>query len=278
MSQMSIRHFEKINIQDANIQFISVGRRKCLPLFSGWSVTKPSQYIIHYIMDGIATLRYNNRQVRLQKGDIFVSFPGNVNQFTSDGDEPMEYVWMSVQGSGVDWVMNHSFVYPEKPFATYNVDISPIFLELIQQKEPSCAQWLARYENMFRLLSYMVDHQASEYDQRSIECDNNAYLVNAIDYIHKHCDEPISVSVLAESLFISRDYLYKLFIRNTGMSPSQFIADYKVNRSLWLLADRDLSISKISGMCGFCDSYHYSKTFKKYYHQTPAQYRKEFLR
>jgi AraC-like DNA-binding protein len=31
-------------------------------------------------------------------------------------------------------------------------------------------------------------------------------------------------------------------------------------------------------MCGFCDSYHYSKTFKKYYHQTPAQYRKEFLR
>ena len=278
MANEPISLFDKISVQDFDISFVSVGRRKCVPLFSGWSATRPHQYVIHYILGGVATLRYNNRQVKLQKNDIFVSFPGFAYQFTSDKDDPLDYVWLTVQGTRADWVMEHSFVTPDKPFAAYSTDLAPLFLDLIREKEPNCAQMLARYEGLYRLLSHIVDHDASEHDIHSVEYDHNAYLVNAIDYIHKNFQQHIGVSELAEMLYISRDYLFKLFIRNTGMSPSQFIASYRVNYSLPLLADRDLSISRISTICGFCDSYHYSRTFKKIHQKTPAQYRKELLK
>lgn len=277
MEAENVSLFEKIDIGESDIRFISVGHRKCVPLFSGWSATKPHQYIIHYIISGRATLRYDQRQVQLQKNDIFVFFPGHVYQFTSDEQEPLDYVWLSVKGTGADRVMEYSFVTPEKPFAYYSGDIGPLFLELIRQEGENSADWLERYSRLYRLLAHMVDHSGSVHGGHQIEDDVNAYLVNAIGYITKHYQQHIGVEELAQMLYISRDYLFKLFVRNTGMPPSRFIANYRVNASLPLLADKELSISRIASLCGFCDSYHYSRTFKKIHRKTPAQYRRDLL-
>ena len=53
-----------------------------------------------------------------------------------------------------------------------------------------------------------------------------------------------------------------------------FLIDYRINKSIELLSDRNLSITDIAFMVGFNSASHYTEIFKKLIGRTPNQLRK----
>lgn len=95
-----------------------------------------------------------------------------------------------------------------------------------------------------------------------------------LDYIKVNYEEPISLSLLAEQVHVSREYLCRTFRALSGSTPIEFLNRYRIRQSTFLLSQTDKSISEIAQTCGFNHSSYYGKLFLEYMGCTPGEYRK----
>ncbi|MBR2846880.1 MAG: helix-turn-helix domain-containing protein [Clostridia bacterium] len=100
------------------------------------------------------------------------------------------------------------------------------------------------------------------------------FFTKGIAELVKHLNESINISEVAHTLGISESYFRKVFTEQAGVSPAQFIADIRLRRAKSLLSCTDKPITEIAFSCGFYDSSHLTRVFKKYEGITPKEYRK----
>lgn len=95
-----------------------------------------------------------------------------------------------------------------------------------------------------------------------------------IEYIRENYDRPISLGDLSAGFHMSPGHLCRFFKSMTRMSPVEYINFYRVSMSMELLRRTDLEISHIAMRTGFNNISYYNRTFRRYMHLTPSQYRK----
>jgi AraC family transcriptional regulator len=100
-----------------------------------------------------------------------------------------------------------------------------------------------------------------------------AQLQQALDYIHAHLDEDLSLVQIAEVINISPTYFASLFKRTTGIAPHQYIIQQRVEQAKSLLSKTDLSITDIALQVGFSSQSHLTQQFKRLTGITPKQAR-----
>ncbi len=81
---------------------------------------------------------------------------------------------------------------------------------------------------------------------------------------------------IAHKCNMSVSYLRLLFKRETGMSPSQFIAKTRISAAAFLLTETKLGILDIALQCGYEQSSSLNHAFKRFYGITPSEYRNGF--
>lgn len=101
----------------------------------------------------------------------------------------------------------------------------------------------------------------------------NDALKNMIGYIKENYTQKISLEDIAASGAVSRTTCHNIFKENLGCSPVSFLIEYRIRQSLYMLQDKNLSITEISRNCGFASSCYYGETFKKIMGCTPSQWR-----
>jgi hypothetical protein len=76
---------------------------------------------------------------------------------------------------------------------------------------------------------------------------------------------------------MSADHLRKLFKKETGKTPLQYLIDMRMNYAKQLLKSQgyNLTIKEIANMVGFSDPYYFSRTFKKVTSITPTEWSKK---
>lgn len=97
-----------------------------------------------------------------------------------------------------------------------------------------------------------------------------------VEYVLHHPSMPIHVAQLGELVHLSQSYLRKLFIRDTGHPPLQFLHQLKIDQSKQALIDREDPVSAIASQFGFRDPDHFSRLFRKLTGYTPSSYRKKY--
>ena len=95
----------------------------------------------------------------------------------------------------------------------------------------------------------------------------------AIDYVHTHLGEDLSLVQIAKVINISPTYFASLFKCTTGISPHQYVIKQRVYRAKLLLLKTDLSIADIALQVGFSSQSHLTQHFKRLTQMTPKQVR-----
>ena len=93
-------------------------------------------------------------------------------------------------------------------------------------------------------------------------------------YIFNNYNNNITLQEIAKKEFLSPHYLSHEIKYATGSSFTDLINLTRVEESLKLLLDTNMSITEISEEIGFSHVRYYNKNFKAYYNCTPLQYRK----
>ena len=89
----------------------------------------------------------------------------------------------------------------------------------------------------------------------------------------RRIEEELSIQLLRLNTHWSDSTIYRMFIKYTGMSPSQFIMTLRLDHATTMLTLSNLSIKEIASRLKFRDQFHFSKSFKRRFGCSPSQYR-----
>lgn len=259
-------HDSFVKFQNPYISLITLGWEKCKPSHSCSGVY--DKYIIHFIKSGKGDLLLNNELYHLKENDVFLIRPGQIAKYTADGKEPWYYSYFSFSG-----VLAPSFV-EETVFknnnSTYSMDNDDLFRIIIEGLEKIHNERSARIsslEYLFKLLSVVSVN--SLYDT-----ENKNLLVEQIkEYIEQNYFNDIQINEIAEKFNISRNYLFRIFKKENGMSLKKYILNIKFEEAKRLLLMTNLPVTQISEMVGFKSYSAFFKAFKSMNNCTPKKYR-----
>jgi AraC-like DNA-binding protein len=80
---------------------------------------------------------------------------------------------------------------------------------------------------------------------------------------------------LAAQMFLSPDYMAKLFKKETGKTLSSYLSEVKLEQAKYMLTETDLPVSTIASSLHYSNFSYFSKVFRTEMGLTPARYRKE---
>ncbi len=99
-------------------------------------------------------------------------------------------------------------------------------------------------------------------------------LNQAIDYIHAHLGENLSLADMAATLHISQYHFCRLFKQSTGMSPHRYLMQQRLDRAKQLLRLPERTVTTIALDCGFANQSHFAKYFRRHTGVSPTQFRR----
>jgi transcriptional regulator GlxA family with amidase domain len=101
----------------------------------------------------------------------------------------------------------------------------------------------------------------------------NTYVQKSIEYISSNYSYPITVEDIAAYVGLSRSHLFRSFETVLGVSPKEYLTDFRLKQACDLLEHSSLSITAIANSIGFDNSLYFSKTFHKRKGMPPKEYR-----
>lgn len=92
-------------------------------------------------------------------------------------------------------------------------------------------------------------------------------------YICEHYNEPADLDSYAAMAHLSRSRFCHLFAELIGYSPYHYLQRIRMDKARELLLLSTLQVNEIAENIGLADPLYFSRIFKKYYGQSPQQYR-----
>lgn len=134
------------------------------------------------------------------------------------------------------------------------------------------SQSLRSIDDMISYITFLVDVSLDYIDfihsQKSV--------VNIIcDYIDENYQENITRESIAKVVYLSPDYIARIFKKEKGISLVHYIMKKRVHTAKELLIQTNLPVHTISDKVGYGNYSYFTKLFKKETGFTPCEYRRE---
>lgn len=95
----------------------------------------------------------------------------------------------------------------------------------------------------------------------------------AMTFIESHYTQRISLSNVADHVFVSQWHLSKLINKHMNQSFFDIINGFRIEKAKELLSNPALKVHTIAQQVGYGDVAHFSKNFKKAVGRSPVEYR-----
>jgi AraC-like DNA-binding protein len=92
-------------------------------------------------------------------------------------------------------------------------------------------------------------------------------------FLRHHLNDQITLKMMADQVGFSVPHVIRLCRRHWRQTPHQRLLQIRLQHSLLLLRNVDLTIAQIGHYCGFADTQHFVHVFRKHFRATPSQVR-----
>ncbi|MFD1957454.1 helix-turn-helix domain-containing protein [Paenibacillus thailandensis] len=148
----------------------------------------------------------------------------------------------------------------EKLAALHSASASPGPMQAVRVKE-------LFYGLLFHILTGMRNERNR---------DSTTVVEQAMEYIHGHYMEPLTLKQLADMHGLSVKRFSYLFRKYTGLFPIDYLIQHRMNRAKQLLAASPCNVNEIASSVGYADAHYFSRLFKKHTGVTPTAFRSGF--
>ena len=232
-------------------------------------------YLLHFVVRGKGVLKNKNQEYSISAGEGFLICPEETTVYTADEETPWEYYWVGFKGPEAAEILR-SFNIDE----TYPVlrveEIAPttaLFSDMQRVYDTPSHSRYVLMAYLYLMLEQFCQKRDDGMSRRSTAGDS--YLDQAVRYINDNYAYDINVEDVAAHVGIDRTYLYRIFMEHVGVSPVRYLLRVRMERACELLSKTGLSVYEVSLSTGYTDTSHFSGTFKKYFGQSPTQYRRK---
>ncbi|MBQ3279332.1 MAG: helix-turn-helix transcriptional regulator [Clostridia bacterium] len=224
-----------------------------------------------------------NEEVPTGYSRIYYVLEGDVTYESADVRQALKPGFLYVLPSTVPY---HVWRDKSKPFAcTYlHVDFSRYrvsgLIELPVEENSCLAHFVATVaeairEERIELLEQLAE--AFSFFLKGSECfiQNSRMLTQVQRHIIRHISEELTIDQLSQLFSYHPNYFIRLFRRETGYTPYQYIVQQRMQYAVTQL-NKGLPNEEVCYACGYTDSSTFTRAFRKYYGVAPQKYRKGF--
>lgn len=234
-------------------------------------------YLLIYTRSGMGTLRYADQSYELVSGYAVVINCNRYNEYRTHSQEPWDFKWVHFNGIAADeynQLLNQDTVCPTFINDQLNFEKSLDELRIhiqINDIQSSLRCSLLLSEILTKIIMNRFDpinnHKFVEHRQK---------VDKVIQYIQTNYMNKVCLDDLVKIAYLSKFHFLRVFKKHTGLSPYEYLINYRINRAKELLKDTRFSIHEIALLIGFLDTNNFIREFKKSTNATPLNYRKYF--
>lgn len=195
----------------------------------------------------------------------------------SDGEEPDDNRFIDFANQLTEYVKKFSL-------DSVMLLLSHALIRLFDQEFPNHPEAQSQLNNRLRSSHFITDIDAFRDDIAELLTFSNLlyrYLVNkfhplvqaAINYIHIHYCEDISIPEFCNQTKVSSPYFGYLFKKETGYFFNNYLTQHRIYCSIPLLLDTNLKINEIASKVGFTSASYYITKFRQQMGISPIKYR-----
>ena len=221
------------------------------------------------VTDGTGTLTTDDAIIPIAKNSFFLIHAESNVSFASTPNEDFSYLILTFECPHVDTLISLTKEHP-------HLSLRDGKMERRMRAIHTCLEDQTN-RTLCRALSYFYAILAALSDSKPIaeQTKSKNAVKTAIDYINSnYMNDKLTITSLAEMLFLNRSYFSELFKKETGMTAVNYINEVKLKKGMELLAKTDLTISQISDEIGM-NYVWFSKLFKSRFGISPAMYRQD---
>lgn len=148
-----------------------------------------------------------------------------------------------------------------------NLQEGSLYEELLQLYVSSEIETWFKDRIILPMIQVFRDRQESQYQNLSEQI---------IDIIHKEYERDLTLEECASRMHYNVFYLSSVFKKETNMSFSEYLADYRFQISKKWLVETNLPIKDIAEKLTYTNAQNYIRFFRKLEGMTPGQYRTQF--
>jgi AraC-like DNA-binding protein len=231
-------------------------------------------YYVQFMETGHIDVVLGGEIERLSQDQFIIYEAGRVQEYFSKDSTHVGYYWVHFTGAWAKELIRRTCLETGRIYtASFGVaDVAKafeaIFLERAKRSvghTTECAALLARL--MVRLERSVSD----EWQGRSGE-----RFSRSLTHIHKHFTTDVDVDELAAMEHLSASRFRCLFKSATGMSPTEYVINLRMDKACQLLTDTESTVSEIAAMCGYSNVLYFIRIFKKKKGITPGKYREKY--
>lgn len=261
---------ESIYLRSCGVEKCEAGSEVCFP------VGRPN-YHLHVILSGKGSLTVGGRTQCLHFGQMFLTRPEEEYRYGPNSEDPWTYCWMSFGGeNALSYVESAGFksgVCWQDCYVDAQ-EFNALVQRLLSRPELSLANDLMRLGSLLEYLSLAIEsnYKSNQVVRHRHEYAPDVYVNHALDYIRKNYDT-IKVTDVARYIGINRSYLTNIFKKKMGVSPQEYLLQYRLDKGSKLLLETRLSIQEVAQQIGYDNPLTFSKMFKSVYGMSPRKYR-----
>lgn len=231
--------------------------------------TQFNSFLLMYIKKGCCTISTNNSTITAKRGQFVLLncyFPHSYGS-----PEPWEVFWMHFDGQLAqnffeEITSRNGFVFT--PFDSLSAFLSlekiyTFFHSSLAISEPIISA------SITELLNYLL-----QTTQTQINLCHSTSISNTIAYINQHFHKDLSIVQLAQKANLSPYHFIRVFTKETGVTPYQYLMDTRIAAAKFLLKTSDILVKDIAFRTGFQSESSFCTCFKKIEQLTPSEYRK----
>ena len=96
----------------------------------------------------------------------------------------------------------------------------------------------------------------------------------SVNYINSNYENDLSLADIANFIYLSPSYFAKVFKKEMGISPINYLLKVRTDKAREILSSTDLQIGEVAMLVGFSSHQRFNEIFKKNTGMTPTDHRK----
>lgn len=248
-----------------------------------------SYYEIFYLLQGERNFLINNREYKLQKGDLVIINPHDPHRTFSSGVPGFERMLIYFKPEFIlpqCGELAHSLFPLAQSSRMLRFPLKEQFAieQIIRNLFAECSEQNTGYKPCVRstltLLLIRIHRNLHLHNRQPHDQTHPMYekIWEIISYLKRHYHDDITLNQIAKQYYISPAYLSRTFKKITGLSFRKYLMEIRMEEAKKLLSETQEKALIIAEYVGFSNISHFNMTFKKTVGVTPLQYRKRTQR
>ena len=231
------------------------------------------KYILEYVLEGRGYAETAGRRYEVQAGDLFFMNRNRQIVYGAVPEEPYKKLFVVFHGSLADSLMENYGITDS--VIVRRVDMESSFRQLLQLLERSTFEThAADMDEAALTIHRMLLPLRSSAIVREMEKPGNT-----AEKIRGYIDgniliRDLSLEILSDYFRLSRSQIIRLFRKEYGITPGQYILQKRIETAQYLLGVTGMSVGEIAARLYFSDGCYFSAVFRRHTGYSPTAWRK----